>query len=162
MTTEPMDTPWGALAGPQTRTPRALETRGTSERSKQWRPPDVLPEPRPRDGMVFKWCRTGIRNTADNATYSKRLHEGWEPVNAADHPEVASEVGHESNGHIERPGLILCKMPEEMVRQRADHYNRITREQNDSAEDHYMRDNDERVKKFNESTRKVFYERSAR
>ena len=155
--------PWDALVEPATRTPRSLETREHTERKRSWREPTILPDPVPQDGYVFKWCRTGSRGQDDKVTFEKRMYEGWEPINAADHPELVSAMGlKQSSGHVERGGLILCKMTAEMAKQRHDHYQGIAKDQETSAEQHYMRDNHELVKKFQENTRKVVFGQNVR
>jgi hypothetical protein len=80
---------------------------------------------------------------------------------AEDHPGIVSEWGtNKVTGHIESGGLILCKMPAEMVKQRNDTYLRRSIGELNSAEDHYMRDNDQVVKKFKEAkARSTFQDR---
>lgn len=160
---EPETNPWDALAEPSTRTPRSLETREQTERKRSWREPTILPEPAPRDGIVFKWVRAASRGTDDKVTYQKRMYEGWEPVDAANHPEIVAEMGSgQTSGHIERGGLILCQMTEEMVRQRREHYAGVAKQQETAAEEHYMRDSHELVKKFQQNTRKVVFGQTVR
>lgn len=156
--------PWEALAAPSTRTPRSLETREHSGRKRSWAPPSILPDPDPQDGYVFKWVRTGGRAVGpDIAYFNKKQREGWEPVNIADHPELIAGLNLEidqTHGRVEIGGLILCKMPQEMVEQRTAHYAGITRDLQTSAEEHYMRDSHELMQKVNESKRKVVFGRS--
>ncbi len=154
--------PWEALVAPATRTPRSLETRESAERTRSWSEPAVLPKLPDRDGWVHKWVRTDSRGTPDKVNYSKRLREGWEPIDVAEYPELQSYSGGQHSGHIEVGGLIACRMPTEMVQQRADHYSGVSRQQEKSAEEHYMRDQSELVKKFNESSRKTVFGPSGR
>lgn len=155
--------PWDALVEPATRTPRSLETREHAERKRTWTQPSVLPEIEPRDGWVHKWVRTDYSNIADKRTFSQRQREGWEPVDIADYPELqAYSASGTEHGHVEVGGLILCRMPDEMVGQRNQHYLSVARQQESSAEEHYMRDPGEVVKKFNESSRKIVFGQSAR
>lgn len=97
-------------------------------------------------------------------TITKRLQEGWEPVEIGEHPEIANEIGGvvPKHGHIERGGLILCKMTEEMVEERRQYYAGITRQKEEDAETHYMREPGQLLKKFNESTRRVVFGQRAR
>jgi len=44
-----------------------------------------------------------------------------------------------------------------LVKQRGDHYRGVAKQQESSAEEHYMRDQNELVKKFNENSRKVVF-----
>lgn len=152
--------PWEDLAGPATRAPRSLETRQHSERKRSWVEPTMLPDPIAQDGWVFKWVRSMTRNQDDKTTYQKRLREGWEPVNAADHPEmmITLNVGARE-GLVEVGGLILCKMPQEMVDQRNRYFQDRTRAELGSAEDSYMRDSDERMKKVLEKRRQIVFGR---
>ena len=156
-----MTDPWDAVvAEPTARAPRTLETREQSSRRRSWVEPTMLPDPLPQDGYVFKWVRTATRNTEDKTNLQKRLREGWEPVDAAEHPElmVGLIVG-QTSGKVEVGGLILCKMPEEMAEQRKVYYQRRTAAEMDSAENSYLRDSDERMKKFMERQRKTVFGR---
>ncbi len=149
-----MNDPWAALEGPSTRTPRSLETREQSTRINGWKEPTLLPDPTPRDGLVFKWIRASARGNDDKVNVDKRFREGWDPVRAENHPEIIKEWRMtQTTGIIEFGGLILCSMPQEYVDQRnATYLNRAMVELT-SAEEHYMRDNDEIIKKFKESRR---------
>ena len=156
-----MNNPWDDfLTEPTVRSPRALQTREQSSRRRSWVEPTMLPDPLPQDGFVFKWVRTATRNVEDKANYQKRIREGWEPVDAADHPELMLELSvGQTSGKVEVGGLILCKMPEEMAEQRKDYYQRRTAAEMDSAENAYLRDSDERMKKFRENQRKTVFGR---
>lgn len=152
--------PWDELVEPTVRKPRSLETRETSSRRRSWVEPTMLPDPMPQDGYVFKWVRTATRNNEDKANYQKRIREGWEPVDAADHPELMMDLNvGQASGKVEVGGLILCKMPEEMAEQRKEYYQRRTAAEMDSAENSYLRDSDERMKKFMEKQRKTVFGR---
>ena len=156
-----MTDPWDAiLAEPTARAPRTLETREQSSRRRSWVEPTMLPDPTPQDGYVFKWVRTATRNVEDKTNYQKRIREGWEPVDAAEHPEMMLELSvGQTSGKVEVGGLILCKMPEDMAEQRKDYYHRRTTAELDSAENSFLRDSDERMKKFAEKQRKMVFGR---
>jgi hypothetical protein len=156
-----MNNPWDEIIEtPTARTPRSFENREQSSRRRSWVEPTMLPDPLPQDGYVFKWVRTATRNTEDKTNYQKRIREGWEPVDAADHPELMLELSvGQTSGKVEVGGLILCKMPEEMAEQRKDYYQRRTAAEMDSAENTYLRDSDERMKKFRENQRKTVFGR---
>lgn len=157
--------PWDQmLEEPTARTPRSLETRENDERRRTWQEPSVLPTPAPQDGYVFKWCRIDNRAAGDKLTITKRLQEGWEPADITDHPEIRIEIGGKipAHGRVERGGLILCKMPAEMVEQRNAFYQRKALQQEKDAEEHYMRDPGQIIKKFADNTRKVVFGQRAR
>lgn len=153
--------PWDVLEEPATRTPRSVESRSNSGRRQSWAPPSILPDPEPQDGWVFKWVRSGSRGTEDRTNYQKRLREGWEPVSADDHPElmVMLNIGQHA-GLVEVGGLILCKMSEDMVNQRNRYYRDRARVELEDAEENYMRDSDERMKKVLEKRRQVVFGRT--
>ncbi len=161
MSNETMNDPWESLEEPTTRTPRSLETRDTSQRKKSWQPPQLLPDPTPQDGYVFKWVRSVFdRNRDDKANYNKRLREGWEPVQVQDHPELMMEIGvTQSSGIVETGGLILCKMPTEFAQQRQSYYQDRTNQILESAEESYLRDDNEVMKKHVEKRRRVVFGR---
>lgn len=161
MSNETSNDPWDSLEGPSTRTPRSLETRDTSQRKKSWQPPQLLPDPTPQDGFVFKWVRSVYdRNRDDKANYTKRLREGWEPVQVQDHPELMLEIGvTQSSGIVETGGLVLCKMPEEFAQQRRRYYQDRTEQITESAEESYLRDSNELMKKSVEKRRRVVFGR---
>lgn len=161
MSNETMNDPWDTLEEPSTRTPRSLETRDTSQRKKSWQPPQLLPDPTPQDGYVFKWVRAVFdRNRDDKANYNKRLREGWEPVQVQDHPELMMEIGvTQTSGIVETGGLILCKMPAEFAEQRRRYYQDRTEQITEAAEEGYLRDDNEVMKKHVEKRRKVVFGR---
>ena len=144
--------------GPE-RKPRETETRVASERDTSWEPPQVLPDPAPQDGYVFRWIRTSILSTADNVNVSKRFREGWEPVRAEDHPELmlVSDRNSTFKGNIEIGGLLLCKSSTENVKARNKYYNEMAQRQMDSVDQNYMRESDPRMPKLNESSTRVTF-----
>jgi hypothetical protein len=51
-------------------------------------PSSALPDPTPEPGYVYRWIATHVLGQADPTNVSKKMREGWEPVKAADHPEL--------------------------------------------------------------------------
>ena len=152
--TETVD-PWGVLEETPARTSRTLETREKSERRKSWSVPSRLPDPYPEDGYVFKWIRSAARGNPDKSNVDSRRQEGWEMVRAEDHPEILARWGSDqTTGIIESGGLILCKMTQEMVDQRNAYYHRQAVLELNSAEENWMRDSDEVMKKFADNRRR--------
>ena len=70
------------------RTPRSVEKREQETRPQTWSPPNMLPDPLPKDGYTFKWVRISTQGQDDPMNYSKKLREGWEPVPLAEAPEM--------------------------------------------------------------------------
>lgn len=132
----------------ENRLSRELENREKSERKKSWAPPTTLPEPSPQPGWTFRWIRTSLMGQADPTNSSAKFREGWEPVKAADHPELAMQAN--SSGNIENGGLLLCKAPSEMMDQRKAYYANQSSSQMEAVDNNFMRQNDERMPLFSE------------
>ena len=132
------------------RTPRIEREQDT--RTKSWQPPTTLPDPAPSDGWVFRWIRISTLGASDPQNYSVRTREGWVPVKAEDHPEIALDVVKTLNdpntrlsGTIEIGGLVLCKAPFETMKQRNDYYRDMATKQMEGVDSNYLRQNDARM-----------------
>jgi len=146
------------------RTTRDLETRQTSQRNQQWAPPSLLPSPKPQDGWVFRYIRTSMMGHADPTNTSAKLREGWEPVKAADHPELQmlADPNSRYKDGIEIGGLLLCKAPAEMVNQRNDYYRNMADSQMDAVDNNFMKSNDPRMPLFSEKRTQVSFGRGSK
>lgn len=129
------------------RTPRESENRETTSRKKTWAPPTVLPEPDKKDGWRYRWIRTSTLNSQDNTNVSSKFRQGWEPVSAAEHPEITVLRDRKSDfkDNIEVGGLLLCKAPEETMAERDAYYRDSAETQMSSVENNFMRENDPRM-----------------
>ena len=138
---------------------RELENRESAQRVKTWTPPQTLPAPNPQPGWVFRYIRTSAMGVADPSNTSAKLREGWEPCKAEDHPELMHHADSNSRfkGNIEIGGLLLCKAPEELMKQRDDWYAKQAKAQIQSVDNNLMKLNDERMPLFNERTSKVSF-----
>ena len=134
------------MAETSTRTPRDLVSRDKSARS-VYVPPSALPDPTPEPGYVYRWIATHILGEAQNTNVSAKMREGWEPVKAADHPELMLE-GNAKTGNVEIGGLMLCKMPRERAQARDEYYANQARAQMESVDNNFMRNNDPRMPLF--------------
>jgi hypothetical protein len=136
----------------ENRLARELESRDSAQRKQNWTPPQTLPTPNPQPGYVFRWIRTSMMGQADPTNTSAKLREGWEPAKAEDHPEMMLQADPNSKfkGNIEIGGLLLCKAPEELMKQRDDYYTKQAQSQIQSVDNNFMRLNDERMPLFNE------------
>ena len=131
----------------ETRTPRELATREKTQR--RWRPASTLPDPTPEPGVGFRWVMTHLLGEANPTNVSQRLREGYEPVKAEDHPELAFEANTKT-GNIEIGGLMLCKMPQDMLDQRTEHYAGMTNTLSQSIDSKYVGQSDPRMPVFSE------------
>ena len=128
------------------RTPRDLVSREKTART-VYVPPSALPDPTPEPGWRFRWVATHI-NGVPNPQYNMRMREGWVPVKAEDHPELMLPAN--ANGNVEHGGLILCKIPEERVLARNDHYQQVSDNNMEAVDNTFMRQSDARMPLFNE------------
>jgi len=128
------------------RTPRDLASRDKSARA-VYVPPSSLPDPTPEPGYVYRWIATHVLGEAQNVNVSNKMREGWEPVKAADHPELMLE-GNAKTGNVEIGGLMLCKMPRERAQARDEYYANQNRAQMDSVDNNFMRNSDPRMPLF--------------
>ena len=104
-------------------------------RKKPWTPPSSLDAPPAPQGYCHRWIRVESVGFMDSGNVSKKLREGWEFVRAE---EVQNEIGdhdypiiHEGKhqGLIGVGGLVLARIPEEIVEQRKQYFQGITADQ---------------------------------
>jgi hypothetical protein len=127
-------------------------TRESEERPKTWTPATTLPEPDKLPGFAYRWIRVSTLSQPDPRNISGKLREGWEPVRIEEQPAFKLFVDPSSRfkDNIEVAGLLLCKAPEEFVKQRKAHYARITRQQAEAVDNNFMKENDPRMPLFRE------------
>jgi hypothetical protein len=132
----------------ENRTNRDLVSREKSARA-VYVPPTNLPDPLPEPGYVYRWVATHVLGQSEVTNVSRRMREGWEPVKAADHPELMM-MGNEKTGNVEIGGLMLCKIAKEKAEARDDYYNQQAQNQMESVDNSFMRQNDSRMPLFAE------------
>ena len=143
----------------QNRTPRTLESREKNMRPQMWVNPEALPNPDDRPGWKHRWIRLSIMGTDDPKNISSKLREGYEPCKAEEYPELMLPAITEGRfkGGIEIGGLLLCRIPEEFLVQRMQHFDAQNRAQMESVDNAYLSENDPRMKKFSERSTKVTF-----
>lgn len=125
------------------RTPRESQTREAQMAPASWRPPSMLPDPHPQEGWTFRWVRVATMSVSDATNASRQFREGYVPVKAVDHPELMLEAN--ASGNIEVGGLLLCKIPTEVAKQRAAYYQKQAEQQMHAVDNNFMRENDPRM-----------------
>jgi len=136
----------------ENRLTRELENRTQQERPKQWAPAETLPEPDKQAGFAYRWIRVSTLNNADPRNLSGKLREGWEPVKVSEQPkfQLLIDTNSRFKDNVEIGGLLLCKTPEEFVKQRNDYYANKTQAQTTAIDNSFMRENDARMPLFAE------------
>ena len=106
------------------RTSRKSTTRDKEARRKPWAPPSRLDAPDPPEGFIHRWIRVAMRGEEDKMNVNTKLREGWEPVRKDEYPDYDIAVIDEGQyeGIIGQGGLMLCRIPEETARERAEYY----------------------------------------
>ena len=110
-------------------------------------PPSNLPDPTPDPDYTFRWVATHVLGQPLANNVSLQMRDGYEPVKAVDHPELAL-FGNNANGNVEIGGLMLCKAPKERIEARSEYYNKQAQNQMDSVDNHFMRNSDPRMPLF--------------
>ena len=147
------------MAKNELRTSRDAETREKTTRKKSWSRPETLPHLEVEEGWVGRWIRISTLGQSDATNVSSKLREGWEPVLAADHPEVFSDtiVDDRFKDNIIIGGLMACKAPKELVEEREEYYQQMTDSQMHSVDNNLMRENDPRMPLFHDRKSKVTF-----
>ena len=141
------------------RTNRELETREKTVAKRSWEAPDVLPKPNPEPGYEFKWVRIATLGNVDAPNISSSFREGWEPCKATDHPEItlATIENERFKDNVVIGGLLLCKMPEEMLAQRAAYFKEKAGDAMRAVDSNLMRENDPRMPIFHDRKTSVSF-----
>ena len=115
-------------------------------RKKQWRPPSSLDAPPAPNGYKHRWIRTETMGQDDTANVSKRRREGWEFVRAE---EIKNQIGEHDypvisegkfQGLIGVGGLVLARIPEEIVEQRKNYFKDKTSDQMKAVDNDILRE----------------------
>ena len=143
----------------QNRASREVDSRAESNRPIMWRPPETLPSVKPHDGWTPRWVRTMTGGQYDGQNISSKMREGYEPCKAVDYPDLMMHESTEGRfkGGIEVGGLLLCRIPTEILKQREAYYASQNRAQMEAVDNNFMRDNDPRISKFSEKSTKVTF-----
>ena len=97
--------------------------------------------------------------TADPANISSKLREGYEPCKADEYPEMMMHATQEGRfkGNIEIGGLLLCRIPEEFMKQRDKYYSDQNKVQMESVDSTFLRQSDARMPLFAERKSQVSF-----
>jgi len=95
----------------------------------------------------------------DGQNVSAKFREGYEACNIDEYPEMMHLASQDSRfkGNIEIGGLLLCRIPEEFLKQRAAYYEAQNKAQVDSVDNNFLRENDPRMPLFADKKSKVTF-----
>ena len=128
------------------KTSRESSTREKLTRKKDWTPPSSLDAPAAPQGYAHRWIRTATAGFDDAANVSKKLREGWEFVKAE---TLLSEIGPNEYpvlnegkhaGLVGIGGLVLARIPLEILKSRAEYFRKITQDRTDAIDRDLMKE----------------------
>ena len=124
------------------KTSRSEDSREKQKRTQPWRPPSSLDAPDAPPGFKHRWIRSETLGVDDKKNMAGRLREGFELVRADEYPEFPSptiENGKHA-GVIGVGGLLLARIPEEIVKEREDYFKSQTKAQEDSVDNNLFKE----------------------
>jgi hypothetical protein len=126
----------------ENKTSRASQTRDKTTRKKVWTPPSYLDTPNAPTGFRHRWVRVEILGYVDTKNIQGRLRSGYELVRADEYPEedYAAIPDGKYKGIIGHGGLVLTRVPEEIARQRADYFKRLSSEQIEAVDNDLLKE----------------------
>ena len=124
------------------KTSRASQTREKTSQKKVWTPPSSLDAPPAPDGFHHRWIRAESMGFDDTKNMAGKLRSGYELVRADAYPGSEYPVVTEGKykGIIGVGGLLLAKVPEEIVKSREAYFNSMTQDADDAIENDLMKE----------------------
>ena len=124
------------------RTSRASQTREKTTQKKVWTPPSSLDAHPAPDGYHHRWIRAETMGFDDSKNMAGRIRSGYELVRADAYPGSEYPVVTEGKykGIIGVGGLLLAKVPEEIVKSREAYFNSMTQDADDAIENDLMKE----------------------
>ena len=124
------------------RTSRASQTRVKEERKKVWTPPSSLDAPPAPDGYRHRWLRAESMGFDDTSNMSAKMRSGFELVRADQYPDANYPTVQDGKykGVIGVGGLLLARIPEEIVESRKEYFARQTKDKSDAIENDLMKE----------------------
>ena len=124
------------------RTPRSNETRAKEARKEPWKPPSMLDAPPAPEGYKHRWIRESVMGFDDRKNVSSRSREGYELVRGEEYPDfdIPTVEDGKHAGIIGVGGLLLARIPVEIVEERNNHYRGMTRDQMTAVDNELARE----------------------
>ena len=120
---------------------RASQTK-VQEQKKVWTPPSSLDAPPAPDGFKHRWIRAESMGFDDTSNMSAKLRSGFELVTADEYSDVDYPQVQDGKykGVIGVGGLLLARIPNEIVKAREEYFAKQTQERNDAIENVLMKE----------------------
>jgi len=124
------------------KTSRASQTREKTIKKAVWTPPSSLDAPPAPAGFHHRWIRAETMGFTDTKNIAGRLRSGYELVRADEYPGSNYPVMNEGKykGIIGVGGLLLARIPVELVKSRDEYFNKITQDKDTAVEQDLMKE----------------------
>jgi len=124
------------------KTSRASQTREKTSQKKVWTPPSSLDAPPAPDGYHHRWIRAESMGFDDTKNMSGKIRSGYELVRADQYPETDYPTVQDGKykGVIGVGGLLLARIPEEIVKSREEYFAKQTQDRNDAIDNDLMKE----------------------
>jgi len=121
---------------------RASQTRVKEVRKQVWTPPSSLDAPPAPDGFHHRWIRAESMGFDDTKNMAGKLRSGYELVRADAYPGSEYPVVTEGKykGVIGVGGLLLSRIPDELVKARDEYFRKMTQDKDDAIESDLFKD----------------------
>ena len=120
---------------------RASQTK-VKEQKKVWTPPSSLDAPPAPDGFKHRWIRAESMGFDDSSNMSAKLRSGFELVRADEYSEIDYPTVNDGKykGVIGVGGLLLARIPDEIVKSREEYFKQQTQDRNDAIDNDLMKE----------------------
>ena len=120
---------------------RASQTK-VEQKKKVWTPPSSLDAPPAPDGYKHRWLRAESMGFDDTSNMSAKLRSGYELVRADQYPDANYPTVQDGKykGVIGVGGLLLARIPEEIVESRKEYFARQTKDKSDAIDNDLMKE----------------------
>ena len=124
------------------KTSRASQTREKTVKKAVWTPPSSLDAPPAPTGYRHRWIRAESMGFDDTKNVMGKMRSGWELVRADEYPEgdFPTVQDGKHSGVIGVGGLLLARIPEEIVKARDEYFRKITQDKDDAIESDLMKE----------------------
>ena len=124
------------------RASRASQTREKEAKKKVWTPPSSLDAPPAPTGFKHRWIRVESMGFQDTKNVAGRIRSGYELVRADAYPgsDYPTVTEGKYKGVIGVGGLLLARIPEEIVKARDDYFKKVTQDKDEAIESDLLKD----------------------
>ncbi len=124
------------------KTSRASQSRAKTAKKTTWTPPSSLDAPPAPDGYHHRWIRAETMGFDDTKNMSGKIRSGYELVRADEYPgsEYPSVQDGKYKGVIGVGGLLLARIPVEVVKSREAYFNSMTQDADTAIERDLMKE----------------------